>query len=458
LHIRRPRSAIGNKSLVLVTGLLMWGLPSVRFTPRSVEAAFSGLGGMDLTAWFQVGTCIFGALVVVIACGSRIGHGFSALPSMLFVGASLSFFIYSVFALSSAIYSVNAGFTIYSASKILLLLICSALLAGSYGGGPRGITACLRLFYTVNIMQWVVIASLFVLAPELVGTVKPNFGYRLYGGSFDDYGRAAAFSGFFFLLVGLRYHGRRRWWAFGGYAASWAFVLLSLTRGTIICALLIMCLAVGSKYRARMRILVTCATLLGVSVIALSGGLEQIVKFGARGQTSAELESLSGRAQAFHYLLNGWQQSPWLGFGYGAGSRYLLLHFQQQAGLEIGSAHDCLSRVLADLGITGALLLSFATIHVLIAACILWRRVRRRPELRELAVQTVAFVVYSVIFSITSSGVAELRAPLVMATLATSALRTRRRGLAVARRTPVYRFRTRQTCQTHSVKTIPQHS
>jgi O-antigen ligase len=413
----------------------MWGLPSVRFTPRSVEAAFSGLGGLDVTAWFQVGTCIFSAVVVVIACGSRIGHGLSVLPPTLFRGASFSFLIYFLFAMGSAIYSVNAGFTIYSASKILLLLLCSALLSGSYGGGPRGIAACLRLFYTVNILQWAVIALLFVLAPEVVGGIDPKVGYRLHGGSFGDYGRAAAFSGLLFLVIGLRSQGRRRWFAFAVYGVSWTFVLLSLTRGTMICAAVMMCFAVAARYRTRSRILLTCATLLILSAITLSGGLEQIIKFAARGESRADLESLTGRAQAFHFLINGWKESPWLGFGYGAGNRYLLLHFQQQAGLGIGAAHDAVSRVLTDLGLIGAALLLIASVHIVVATYKMWFAVRCRTELRELAGQVAGLLAYVLIFSVTSSGIAEVTAPVVIVALATAALRIPRRHTAFARTT-----------------------
>lgn len=271
-------SSLGHRILLLATGLLMWWLPSVRFTSRSVEAAFSGLGGMDFTAWFQIGACILSAVIAVIVCGSRIGRGFSALPPTLFRGPSRSFLIYSMFAMGSAIYSVNAGFTVYSASKVLLLFLCSALLARSYGGGSRGIAGCLRLFYIVNILQWAVIAILFFLAPELVGGIDPKVGYRLHGGSFGDYGRAAAFSGLCFLVIGLRSHGRRRWSAFAVYALSWIFVLLSLTRGTMICAFLMMCLAFASRYRARSRMLLAAATLLLVSTIVLTGGLQRIVE------------------------------------------------------------------------------------------------------------------------------------------------------------------------------------
>jgi O-antigen ligase len=329
--------------------------------------------------------------------------------------------------MGSAIYSVNAGFTIYSSSKILLLLFCSALLSKSYGGGPRGIAACLRLFYTVNIMQWAVIAVLFVFAPELVGGIDPKVGYRLHGGSFGDYGRAAAFSGLLFLVIGLRSQGRKRWLAFALYGASWIFVLLSLTRGTMICAAVMMCLAVAARYQARLRILLTCATLLLVSTIILSGGLERIIKFAARGESRADLESLTGRAQAFHFLMNGWKESPWLGFGYGAGNRYLLLHFQQQVGLRIGAAHDAVSRVLTDLGLIGAALLLIASLHIFVAMYKMWLAVRRRMELRELAGQVAGLLAYVLVFSVTSSGIAEVTAPVVIVALATTLRIPRRR-------------------------------
>ncbi len=427
LLTRKRNAGIGHNILVLVTGLLLWGLPSVRFTPRSVDAAFSGLGALDLTAWLQVGTCIFAAVVVAISCGSRIGRSLKALPPALSQGPTRSFLIYSLFALGSAIYSVNPGFTIYSASKILLLFISSAMLASHYEGGARGITACLQLFYIVNILQWTIIAALFIAAPELVGGVDPKAGYRLHGGSFGDYGRAAAFSGLFFLTAGLRSQGRKRWSAFAVYALSCAFVLLSLTRGTMLCAVVMLCLAITCHYRAQSRILVSCAAVLILSTILLSGGWEPVTKFAARGENQADLESLTGRAQAFNFLIDKWKDSPWLGFGFGAGNRYLLLHFQEEAGLGIGAAHDALSRVLTDVGLFGATILVMASAHLFFAIVAMWRRVARFPELRELGMQVVCLFVYSLIFSVTSSGIAEVTAPVVITALAATALRRRAR-------------------------------
>lgn len=420
---RKHNAGIGYTTLVLVTGLLMWGLPSVRFVPRGVDAAFSGLGALDLTAWLQVGTCTFAGIVVAIACASRVGQSLRALPVALLKGPTRSFLIYSIFGLLSATYSVNAGFTIYSASKILLLLICSNLLASRYRGGARGIEACLRVFYIANIIQWAIIAVLFLLAPELVGGIDPKAGYRLHGGSFGDYGRAAAFSGLFFLSVGLQSSGRKRWSAFFAYALSWIFVLLSLTRGTMLCSVMILCIVVCSHYRAQSRILVTCAALLIFSTILLSGGWEPVTKFAARGENQADLESLTGRAQAFHFLIDKWKDSPWLGFGFGAGNRYLLLHFQEEAGLGIGAAHDALSRVLADLGLFGAIFLFGASAHLLLAVFAMCRRIRRFTEFRELGAQIVCLLVYTLVFSVTSSGIAEVTAPVVITALAATTLR-----------------------------------
>ena len=415
-------AGIGHKILFVVTGLLMWGLPSVRFAPRSVDAAFSGLDALDLTAWLQIGTCVFAVIVVAIACGSRMGRSLKALPPALSQGASRSFLIYALFATGSAVYSVNAGFTVYCASKILLLFICSALLASHYGAGPNGIAACLRLFYSVNIVQWAIIAVLFIATPDLVGGMDPKVGYRLHGGSFGDYGRAAAFSGLFFLMVGLRSRGRKRWSAYLMYAISWIFVLLSLTRGTMLCAFIMLCLAVSSHYRSHSRVIVTCAAVLIVSAILLSGGWEPVTKFAARGENQADLESLTGRAQAFHFLIAKWEISPWFGYGFGAGNRYLLLHFREEAGLDIGAAHDALSRVLTDLGLAGVTLLALASTHLLFATLAMWRRIRHFPGLRELGVQVLCLLAYSLIFSVTSSGIAEVTAPVAITALAATAL------------------------------------
>ena len=431
--IRGCTRDINHALLILVTGLLMWGLPSVRFTPRTVDAAFNGIAAMDFTAWFQVGTCAFAGLVVFVKCAARIRKGLSPLPTALFRGPTASFLAYSVVAFASAVYSISAAFTIYSASKILLLLLSSALLVRDYGGGMFAARVCLRLFYTVNILQWIVIAVLFCIAPDLAGIIDPKVGYRLNGGIFGDYGRAAAFSGVYFLAIALRSHGGKRWLPVVGYALSWMFVLLSLTRGTMIFAAVVMCVMVAAKYRARARLLLTCATFGVLGCIIFSGALDEILTFSARGESRADLQSLTGRAQAFHFLVAGWRESPILGLGYGAGNRYLLLHFQEQAGLAIGAAHDAVSRVLADLGLVGAALLLIATVHLCIATYGMWRHTKRNAAARELAVQFVGLLIYILIFSVISSGIAEVPAQVALVALATRALHNQSRRVAVLR-------------------------
>jgi hypothetical protein len=80
------------------------------------------------------------------------------------------------------------------------------------------------------------------------------------------------------------------------------------------------------------------------------------VSSGIVGATTREgegLTNLSGRTVAFSYLFDKWQESPLIGYGFGAGARNLLIAFVEQSGLNIGAGHDALSTVLADLGLFG---------------------------------------------------------------------------------------------------------
>jgi O-antigen ligase len=82
---------------------------------------------------------------------------------------------------------------------------------------------------------------------------------------------------------------------------------------------------------------------------------------------------LSGRTEAFSHLIALWRDSPFIGYGFGAGTRNALVDFVARRGLNIGAGHDALSTVLVDLGLVGLSLLLVAFISAWLALGRLYR-------------------------------------------------------------------------------------
>jgi O-antigen ligase len=98
------------------------------------------------------------------------------------------------------------------------------------------------------------------------------------------------------------------------------------------------------------------ATGASVAIVALFPGvLQNIISTGTR--RGEGLDTLSGRTVAFSYLIERWQESPLIGYGFGAGTRNLLIDFVAREGIHIGAGHDAVSTVLVDLGVIGFALL-----------------------------------------------------------------------------------------------------
>jgi O-antigen ligase len=150
-----------------------------------------------------------------------------------------------------------------------------------------------------------------------------------------------------------------------------------------------------------------------------------IITFGLRGQDVNSLLTLSGRTNAFAFLLEQWKQSPLLGIGYGAGSRFLLMRFVAESGLGIGAAHDALSKVLVELGLVG-------TVLVTVIVAVIWREmfqlmriVRRHFELRPVAARLFAMLAYFTLTSIVSAGISEVQYAFLVIAICVAVVRHR---------------------------------
>jgi O-antigen ligase len=410
--------------LVVVTALMIWGPPRLRLTSRPLEIALTNPADLDAAALFQVLVWVTGAVLIAIILVGRLLTGRRMLPALVSSTSLRYYMLYFALALASAAYSVSPLYTIFSAAKILVSIMAVVLLTDRGSLSERR-PLILQLFFLVNAAQWMAEGILYFVAPELVGKDIPLIGFRLNGGIFGDYGGAAACAGLYFLSEAVFYSRRvsqvLHWTLYG---LTWVFVVASRTRSTIVGAA-VMFLAVVLLYRRiSTRVIAILAIFLALGVFVVEGGVDPLVEFAMRGQNMSSLVTLTGRSQAFDFLYEQWKQAPWLGYGYGAGSRFLLIRFVKETGLGIGSAHDALSRVFCDLGVVGTLVLTCALLAMGIEMFRLMKVTSSSPRAHALALQLIALASFAVLNCIVSSGIAEVPFPVLITAV----------GAAIARR------------------------
>jgi O-antigen ligase len=231
-----------------------------------------------------------------------------------------------------------------------------------------------------------------------------------------------------------------------GYVLSWYFVLLSQTRVTmaigLIMAAIVLCLS-------RRPFLIATGVMSVLAVVAIAGPLglgERGLSFLARGEAVTTMGTLTGRTVAFGFLLEHWRASPWVGYGYGAGSRQLMTEFILKTGLGMGAAHDALSRSLADLGLLGAVLLGASLAHAWVVLVQAWRAPARGAQYHALLVHATALLFWATVRSAMGTGIAALNYPFLIAmTIAMDVRRRIHRSSQAKRPEPDARFQLRHT-------------
>lgn len=322
---------------------------------RPVEAALTG--DLDayaiLEALFWVG--VGGALLLVLLpfAWPRIATA---------SGALLWTLAYAAVALASALWSPLAAYTLFFALKPPIFLgLCLGL--GEYlrRSGRDPIPGLLGAFFAAAIFQLGLLAWLYAVSPDTVLIDNPfDGGLRLTGGFLEDYGSAASTTLLFCAwLAARRRPGLPTLVALVALAAfaAW-FLLLSRTRtvmvGTAISLLVFLPLARSFLARWWWTLLVPVLLLAGAAADPA------VLDWFNRGQTQEQTLTFSRRDEAFAFLVGAWSDSPIGGYGYAAGQRLWMLRFMDESGIELGVAHDALSRVLIDLGLLGLVPLAIA--------------------------------------------------------------------------------------------------
>lgn len=142
-----------------------------------------------------------------------------------------------------------------------------------------------------------------------------------------------------------------------GIIAGVATVVLSSGRqGLLILLFSILVILVVSRPRS-----LSLLILPVVVVIVITAG-ETIVHTFSRGQSNELLFSLSGRTRWWSSALDTWLEQPALGYGYGAGGRFVAL--ARIGADDVSSVHSGYLEALAGLGLAGFLPLIFVMARV----------------------------------------------------------------------------------------------
>jgi O-antigen ligase len=417
-------SASAARRLLLVAALLIvWGPPALRTAGRELDVAFANPFTFDAAAVLQVGAWVFADALVVVLLISHIARRTPFLSDVLADRPMRWYGIYGLLGLSSATYSISSIYTAYFAHKILVELLVLALLEWHWPS-RRGSRALQVLFWVYS-LQAAAIGVLYFVRREWVtpfGAVDGPEAVRVTGGMFADYGSSALISGLFFLTVAL--FGSKpayRWLAAGAYVGTWALLVLSQTRSTMAAGVAFLVIMLHAHPRARVQgALIAAGVGLGIAAL-LPAVMEGIVTVGTR--RGEGLDTLSGRTEAFSFLIEKWQDSALLGYGFAAGTRNSLIDFVDRRGLNIGAGHDALSTVLVDLGLVGLALLLAAFVSAWIAVGRLYRATASDRQATVTAHQVACLLVWATFNAVVDKGFAGPFEVFMVAIVGTWALR-----------------------------------
>lgn len=384
-------------------GSLIWITPYVFGTGGDPEVALSAGTESLQPAWIP-----HIIIWLVVGCWVALSfvHRLPTLPRIVFESPLRWYLLFILVAVVSIYVSSNRTYSAFFAFKLLVTVGVMVLLLERNRDWADLIDDLLFVYF----VQWVAIVLLFVLSPTIVGQATPS-GYRLTGGPFADYGSAALLGGLWCLTRALSRQHASRWLSWSGVSACAIFVILSRTRSTIAGAALValVCVLLHPGIRVRFAAI---WLVVAISASALFVGVgPRVTTFLLRGQQTSELSALSGRSDAFDYLIDRWEERPLVGYGFAVGSRAQLTMFSRLSGLGIAAAHDALSKVLVDTGIVGAFFLIMTLVGTVARAFSFSRLLQHGRLSYEPVARLVALLLWLVTASVVGGGIADVSVP-----------------------------------------------
>lgn len=368
--------------LGILVGLMIWGPPSLRTRARALDTALASPFAFDAAALFRVGTwAVAGACVAVILCSHVLKGRPSVLARFIRVPAWSAYLLLGVVGVLSTLWSVAPFYTLYFAAQVVVTCLLVAVVANH--SGATAVSHLLRIVFVTHVLWMVATVAIYAVAPDLVSAGSGLGTVRLHGGMLGGYGQPGVIAGVFFLSGALypRSHAHRVW-SLAGYLACWLFLFAAQTRTAIAVALLCALVLCLIRMTTGVRVVLGVSTVTVALVLMPLAQTRRVLDIASReGQG---LDTLSGRTVAYEHLITVWADSPWVGFGYAAGTRDALVDFYSRTGLNIGSGHDVLSTMLVDLGVLGVVMVAVA----LVAAWVQFVRVLRVARVLEHRIMT----------------------------------------------------------------------
>ena len=196
-------------------------------------------------------------------------------------------------------------------------------------------------------------------------------------------------------------------------------IFLTRTRSALLVGLVIV--AVSLVFRARRHPLSTITTavaFIGGAVVLMPSLLPELHSFLQRGQTSASIDSLSGRTVIWDAAYRVWQQHQTLGLGYYSGHRLGIPGLQQvQSNID-----NTWLETLVDVGLLGIIPLALFTLVGV------WRMARSKLLQGDVRLWAVGIAAYVVAISFINPTIQQPGAPQVVLTLLILSITPRLQG------------------------------
>jgi hypothetical protein len=404
-------------ALLIFGALIMSGPPRLR--TRELDAALESPLSLDPAALLQVVAWLgAGAVVVYLLGRDQLRRG--GMLRALSREPSISWYlIFGVLGLFSAAWSPSPPYTVFFAGKLIVATL-AIILMGRYGR-HASIDRALRVLFLVYAAKLAALILLFLIRPEL--TYQADYQGRALtlprvngGVVLEDYGISPLFAGLWLLTIAIFGSNRvRRNLALLGYGVTWVFLLLSQTRTSIFMGLAFLVIMVSLRRSSRVSAVLLTTAAAGLGLTVMWRYAEAVLRIATR--EGEGVSTLSGRTEAYAFLIQRWKVSPIIGSGYGAGTRSALIDFVKATGLGIGAGHDVLSTTLVDLGLIGAAILAIVFVMTWRQVIVLWRQANRLPDQhRVIVAHLTCLAIYTTITCIVGQGIAAVAPPFLVLT------------------------------------------
>jgi len=294
----------------------------------------------------------------------------------------LPWFVFLGWCILSTCWSPLRTITLGQAGSQMTLAMMSVVIAG-FWRGDRDTSTIVRFLSLSLTMISGILLSMYVAIPS-AGSLSRDGEGLLHATN----GSATASLGIL-LSIGAALAGKWRWARLVAAPTVMLHgtVLIIAANRTALALTLLLSLVLIACCASRFWI---CATLFGISIVATlylaldpggrlaSTGERELMSFAMRGQTSRQLQALSGRAELWNLIWKSHQESPWIGHGFFVTSKTGSIRIWNKEGNV--PAHNIWLQALVTTGIIGTVLFLSGIVGTCFATIV--RLALRRESIR----------------------------------------------------------------------------